>query len=275
MWVGFASSLLTQDFSTSDSYILDECTKNHSFARCRGWKRKKEARAETTVERNIVSHFKARKRVHFPGKERLSKLLGIAHSVLDQEETKARIWHRSAEKQQQACILYWNLENQWFYCAACTLGQKSAIYPKKSLFTKFTISKSHFFSQNSQFQNLIFHKIHNLKISFFTKFPILKSQFSQNSQFLNLIFHTIHKSKISFFTKFTFLKYQNQRYFCTKSGYLLQCVFPILEANTRYILPKKVLLVLVLRSPTQREVPQKGFKDQVSLGWNHFWETHE
>lgn len=31
-------------------------------------------------------------------------------------------------------------------------------------------------------------------------------------------------------------------------------------------LPKKVLLVLVLRSPVQREDPQNGFKDQVSLG---------
>ena len=31
----YAAASLTQDFSTSDSYILDECTKNHSFARCR------------------------------------------------------------------------------------------------------------------------------------------------------------------------------------------------------------------------------------------------
>ena len=137
------------------------------------------------------------------------------------------------------------------------------------------MAKVHILSKNSHIENPNFHKIHLSEISIFQKFTLLKSQFSQNSQFLNLIFHTIHKSKISFFTKFTFLKYQNQRYFCTKSGYLLQCVFPILEANTRYILPKKVLLVLVLRSPTQREVPQKGFKDQVSLGWNHFWETHE
>ena len=32
-------------------------------------------------------------------------------------------------------------------------------------------------SKNSQFENLIFHKIHNLKISFFTKFTIWKSHF--------------------------------------------------------------------------------------------------
>ena len=61
-----------------------------------------------------------------------------------------------------------------------SLGQKSAIYPnihilKISLFTKFTISKYPFFtiltiwkshfSQNSQFQSLIFHKIHIFQTS--------------------------------------------------------------------------------------------------------------
>ena len=54
------------------------------------------------------------------------------------------------------------------YSQVPTLGQKSSIYPKIrilkiSLFTKFTISGSHF-TQNSHFQNLIFHKIHKFKI---------------------------------------------------------------------------------------------------------------
>ena len=39
---------------------------------------------------------------------------------------------------------------------------------------KFTISKSQF-SQNSQFQSLIFHKIHIFKVSFFIKIHILQT----------------------------------------------------------------------------------------------------
>ena len=89
-----------------------------------------------------------------------------------------------------------------------TLGQKSSIYPnihilKISLFTKFTISESHF-SQNSHFQYLNFHKIHIFKTSIFTKFTFSKPHFSQNSHFQNLIFHKIHNFKVSFFTEFTF-----------------------------------------------------------------------
>ena len=38
-------------------------------------------------------------------------------------------------------------------------------------------------SKNSHYENLNFYKIHILKITFFTKFTILKSHFSQNSQF--------------------------------------------------------------------------------------------
>ena len=56
---------------------------------------------------------------------------------------------------------------------------------------KFTFWNSHF-SQNSHFQNLIFHKIHIFKVQFFTKFTISKSNFSQNSHFQSLIFHKIH-----------------------------------------------------------------------------------
>ena len=81
-----------------------------------------------------------------------------------------------------------------------TLGQKSTIHPKIhilriSFLTKFTILKSHF-SQNSHFQNLIFHKIHNFKISFFTKFTFSKYHFRQK----------ITNSKSHFSNKFTFLK---------------------------------------------------------------------
>ena len=64
------------------------------------------------------------------------------------------------------------------------------------------------FIQNSHFESLIFHKIHNIKISFLPKFTISKSHFSQNSQFQNLIFHKIHIFKVSLFT------------FCYKRGSL-------------------------------------------------------
>ena len=40
------------------------------------------------------------------------------------------------------------------------------MYPKISIFTKFTVSKSQF-GQNSQFQNLIFHKIHIFQAEIF------------------------------------------------------------------------------------------------------------
>ena len=45
---------------------------------------------------------------------------------------------------------------------------------KISFFKKFTFSMPHF-SQNSQFQCHIFHKIHNFKVPFLTKFTISKS----------------------------------------------------------------------------------------------------
>ena len=52
------------------------------------------------------------------------------------------------------------------------LSKKNHIQ-KISLFTKLTISKSHF-SQNSHFQNLIFHNIHNFYDTFFSKNQIFK-----------------------------------------------------------------------------------------------------
>ena len=58
-------------------------------------------------------------------------------------------------------------------------------------------------SQNSHFQFLIFHNIHNFKISFFTKFTFSMPHFSQNSYFQSLIFHKMHNFKVSFSTKFT------------------------------------------------------------------------
>jgi len=61
--------------------------------------------------------------------------------------------------------------------------------------------------ENSHFENLIFHKNHNFKVSFFTKIIISNFHFSLNSQFQSLIFHKIHNFKISFFTKFTISKY--------------------------------------------------------------------
>ena len=41
-------------------------------------------------------------------------------------------------------------------------------------------------TKNSHFGNLIFHKIHNFKHSFFTRFTVSKSHFSQNSHFSNI-----------------------------------------------------------------------------------------
>ena len=96
-----------------------------------------------------------------------------------------------------------------------TLGHKYSIYPeihisKSHFLTKFAFSESHF-SQNSHFENLIFHKIHIFKVSFFTKFAISKSHFSQNSHFQNLIFHKIH-----------IFKHQILCNFWIKSSFLLQ-----------------------------------------------------
>ena len=67
------------------------------------------------------------------------------------------------------------------------LGANSSFYPKNhmlkfSIFPKFTMSKSHF-SQNSHFQNFVFHKVHVFIISLLTKFTFLKCHFSQNPHF--------------------------------------------------------------------------------------------
>ena len=64
--------------------------------------------------------------------------------------------------------------------------------------------------------NLIEVKIHIFKISFLTKFTISRYHFSQNSQFQNHIFHKIYIFKVSFFTKFTFFKHQFLGNFWTK-----------------------------------------------------------
>ena len=84
--------------------------------------------------------------------------------------------------------------------------QIRSIYPKIhnlkiSLFTKVTISKSHFF----------------------TKFTFSKFHFSQNSHFQSLIFHKNHIFKVSFFTKFTFFKHQILGNIWIKSWFLPQC----------------------------------------------------
>ena len=78
-------------------------------------------------------------------------------------------------------------------------------------------------SKNSHFENLIFDKIHNFKISFFTKFTFPKSHFSHNSHFQNIIFHKIRIFKISFFSKFTFFNHQILGNFWIKNWFLPQC----------------------------------------------------
>ena len=86
-------------------------------------------------------------------------------------------------------------------------GGKVKVWPRLAKISSNVLhagAKIHIVSKNSHIENPNFHKIHILKISFFTKFTISKSHFLQNSHFQNLIFHKIHISKISFFTKFTF-----------------------------------------------------------------------
>ena len=81
----------------------------------------------------------------------------------------------------------------WQKILVLTLGQKSLFLPKIHIW------KSHFW-QNSQFENLIFDKIHIFRVSFLNKIHIFKNsflakftfskrQFSQKSHFQSLIFH--------------------------------------------------------------------------------------
>lgn len=87
----YAAASLTQDFSTSDSYILDECTKNHSFARCRASTERKKGRNDTRNEIlfPISRHVNAcislatvlLLRTEVAG---LSKLLGIARWTVEE-----------------------------------------------------------------------------------------------------------------------------------------------------------------------------------------------
>ena len=63
---------------------------------------------------------------------------------------------------------YWNL-----------IFDKVRIF-KRSFLSKFTISKSHFFCQNSHFQILKFYTIHICKVSFFTKFTFYKHKILGN-----------------------------------------------------------------------------------------------
>ena len=85
-------------------------------------------------------------------------------------------------------------------------------------------------SKNSHYQNLIFHKIHIFKMSFFTKFTFSKCHFSQNSQFQNLNFHKIH-----------IFKHRIRGNFKIKTGVVPQCVkvsfcVRILDFEKRFLL---------------------------------------
>ena len=59
------------------------------------------------------------------------------------------------------------------------------LVPQFQVLKRLKISKDHL-------ENLTFHEIDILKISFFPKFTFSKSHFSQNSHFQSLIFHKIH-----------------------------------------------------------------------------------
>ena len=114
---------------------------------------------------------------------------------------------------------FWNRGNSKLSCSLSnkfpSISKKSSksscqvdmeLYPSKEIrYVENTGAEILNLFKNSQFENHTFHKIHNLKISFFTKFTFSKSHFSQNSQFQFLIFHKIHIFKLSFFTKCTFL----------------------------------------------------------------------
>ena len=60
-------------------------------------------------------------------------------------------------------------------------------FGKSHFWTKFTFSKSHFW-QNSHFQNHIFHKIHNFKASFSTKFTFFRHQIIGNIWIRKLVY---------------------------------------------------------------------------------------
>ena len=76
-----------------------------------------------------------------------------------------------------------SLQNyQKIYMISYTHWGKSPQFVQKFIFWK------SYFSQNSQFQSLISHKIHNFKVPISTKFTISKSHFSQNSHFSNIKF---------------------------------------------------------------------------------------
>ena len=60
---------------------------------------------------------------------------------------------------------------------------QSLTFHSLSTFITHTRAKILNLSKNSLFETLTFHKIHNVKVSFFTKFTISKSHISQNSHF--------------------------------------------------------------------------------------------
>ena len=109
-----------------------------------------------------------------------------------------------------------------------TLGQKSSIYPKiHNLKSQFT--------HNSHFQNLIFDKIHNFKISFFTKFTISKSHF-----FTNFTFSQSHFSQNSHFSSIKFLAISRK-----KSWFQPQCE---LESLRNFWAQKEALFALIRKN---------------------------
>ena len=121
-----------------------------------------------------------------------------------------QVWKsRRLSPDKTAYIKATRLEKQWDYLATLSAHYRDGailMRPIKGVFRQVNVSLISFFSQNSHFENIIFHEIHISKISFFMKFTFLKSHFSQNSHFENLILHKIHIFKISFFTKFTISK---------------------------------------------------------------------
>ena len=80
------------------------------------------------------------------------------------------IWHAKAS----IFLLRPKILEKFFKVCICTIGQKSEIIQKihisiVSLFTKFILCKSNFWTKFT-ISKPHFHKIHNLKISFFSKF---------------------------------------------------------------------------------------------------------
>ena len=122
---------------------------------------------------------------------------------------------------------------RWYFTFVCLIYKSGSLRSLKNLISDFKLPKILNSSKNIQFQNLIFHKIHNSKISFFTKFTIPKSYFSQNSQFSKSHFSQNSHFQCLIFHKILFYKRGSLRSFkeCNFTTRHLAFIYCITETN--------------------------------------------